>query len=138
MCFIIDPHGVVPSCRVAWKVVHVSESGYVYPIHFRWHKKRRIYQPGIAVHDRSGKAKTWVRSPYDRRSRVAHSGIYVYLTKKAAMCENSIPGTGWGDRCILMRVSVDPKDFLFRCKVADIATYRRVDVDVDQPYFDWV
>lgn len=87
-------------------------------------------------------ANTWVKAEGSPNPRAggflgtplfrSAGGIYVYKSEVSA-----------GNRCrfyynaVLIRLKVDPEDFLHHDRYNEIATYRKVYLDEDQPFVDF-
>ena len=122
MCFSIDWAAKRPARRVAWKVVRILPSGQVGSVMYdrkRWscNKTHRI---------RYG-AQTTEYGHY------ANEGIYVYHTLSKAQ---SNAAYYLSDR-VVMKVEVDPADWLYTNSFNTVSTYRAVYVPEEQPYMTW-
>lgn len=152
MCFIIDESVTKPPRnRHGWKVVRLEPTMAALKRAGKgrgWHTRRFLECHVVSAHMsgfrwRTGRVRatrhafagmaTYSQRTGDKR---AWEGIYVFYTKAAALRE-------WGGRYnrVLLRVELDPKDFLHCSKdhrTGRVATYRQVTVPEDQPYIEWL
>ena len=124
MCFRIDEKAVRPRQSVAWKVVHLKRDGTLESEfnHSSQGQKARWSTFGGVVRRGWGEKRDGV---------YAHSGIYVYLSEARAV------QAAYDDYHCVLRVEVDPKDWLFSScakRPGTVATYSKVVNSWNQPY----
>ena len=138
MCFVIDKTAVAPETRVAYKVVLLAKgSGAV-------HSYYRGYKWCTGVHELSAYARARTRATIRRNKEQAHQGFYVYMTLAAARrAIRSLRFHADGKACVILKVCVDKKDWLYSndlggaVAVLPVATYAKVTVPEEQPYIEW-
>ena len=127
MCFDIDKNAERPVAKYGWKIVEQKHSGYLYSLFY----DDISWQPDIEQRMKPG-VPTSIQNRADRQ---AHGGIYVYTSKRTALKAYRY----WNsDEIFLMRVHIDPKDWLFTSTDGTQATYRGVTPCEVQPEFDWI
>lgn len=136
MCFQIDRTAERPGQRIAWKVVQVTCEGDVKSLirdttRGWWPGPRRATGPSYQViYHGNGKPHSWL----------AYQGIYVYTTKHEALRNNGYQGWRSGHPYTdyaVMKVLVDPEDWLHTSQDGRTATYKKVMVPENQPYIEW-
>ncbi len=121
MCFTIKKGAKAPKNRIAWKVMRITSSGLLRSFIY----DGGPYEPGQVVHRSKGPTSIY---GYSR------NGMYVYLNERYA--EQIVHN--WPNE-VVVRVKVSSKDFLHLEKNYDeVATYEKITICEDQPYFDWV
>ena len=132
MCFKIDKKAKRPRQRIVWKIVAKAYNGYLhsylYPKQIWQPDIRQARVPGIPTHIDSSE------SPW--ATAYAHSGIYVYLTKRAAQDDLLRFGSS-NSVFLVMRVEVKADDWLFTSRDGLMATYQAATPTQHQPEFDW-
>lgn len=113
MCFVIDPTITKRRAKYAYKVVE-RHGKALRSLFFR--TRRDWSEKGV---HRASKGPSSVHG----NGFKAHHGIYVFTSNGAA--ESACSQT-WA---VLIRVRVDPADFLHMSKCGTMATYRKVTVE---------
>jgi len=153
MCFEIDK-GItaLPRQRVAYKVVRVANIG---PRKNRLYSaskdyiETRAWTAGAVRRRKPQEASTYLQYVLPP-SLKAHSGIYVYLSRRDALLSKRYREelSRRNSQFVVLRVEVDPADFLHagrdsvdllgreRCYVG-VATYEKVRVSDQQQGFEW-
>jgi len=130
MCFKIDKKAKRPRQRIVWKIVAQAYDGYLhsylYPKQIWQPDIRQARVPGIPTHISSFESPAHIR--------LSHSGIYVYLTKRAAQDDNRFLRLAM---FFIMRVEVKADDWLFTSRDGLMATYQAATPTQHQPEFDW-
>ena len=130
MCFKIDKKAKCPRKRIVWKIVAQAYDGYLhsylYPKQIWQPDIRQARVPGMRTHISSFESPQAVS--------YAHSGIYVYLTKRAAQDDNRFLRLAM---FFIMRVEVKADDWLFTSRDGLMATYQAATPTQHQPEFDW-
>jgi hypothetical protein len=128
MCFRIDETAQRPKTKIAWKIVERTPAGYLRSMFY----PQQTWQPGL---EQRRLQYIWPWSSSHRKStiRYALGGIYVFTSKRAAWIQYN------PDHNIdfLMRVRVDPDEWLFTSVDGTMATYNAATPCKTQPEFDW-
>jgi hypothetical protein len=132
MCFKIDPSKKTCNKKVGWKIVQIDTQGYLKSLLHQTknhlsNRKSNTWQPDVPMKRSKGPTTCGNRSS---------NGIYVYLTKRKALMHMPPSWMTWRDE-VLLRVHLDPKDFIQMNSEKTVATYEKVTPCKEQPYLDW-
>jgi hypothetical protein len=131
MCFQIEKFASRPRSRIAYKIVTRTPAGYLRSVTGKRFKPKGQYwsTPGATVH--RSKGPTSKEGNWGSGNKNAAHGIYVFRTVKDA--KNML----WSPGQVILKVLVDPADWLHNDRYAGVATYEKVTIAEDQPYLDW-
>jgi hypothetical protein len=128
MCFTINETAERPTARIAWKIVELTPAGYLRSMFY----PQQLWQPGREQR-RLRYIWPWSSASSDSTYRYALGGIYVYTSKKEARKEYNSDSSD----NVLMRVHVNPDEWLFTSLDGSVATYNAATPCEVQPEFDW-
>jgi len=127
MCFRIGQKAKRPEQRTVYKIVRL-ESGYLSSVIYPKKTVQHVWSyPGAVV-----RAVGETTTDLENDAMYTMAGIYVYLTKDLAKIY-CYPGT----RCVIIALSVNPKDWLFTSWNGQEATYKKVTIKEEQPFIEW-
>ena len=122
MCFQINEKAKRPRKKYVYKTLRLTRNGYLEsPIYLT------SWQPG-EVKEAKG-TSYYIASKFPPVKR-AFKGIYVYLTYKDAAYYKS-------KYEVIVKLEVDPRDWIHTCYQGIRATYRKVKLLEEQPYIEF-
>ena len=134
MCFTVNTKAKRPRRRTVWKVVKLHVNGSLRS----WIARTTLCYnyPGSIIKRTPRQAPTSA-STFASNRVLAQSGIYVYLSKSDAV--ERIP-PAWSEDAagsVLLKLEVDPADWLHTSDDGVMATYDKVTVAESQPEIEW-
>lgn len=134
MCFTVNTKAKRPRLRTVWKVVKLHVNG---ALRSEIARTTLCYNYPGSIIKRTPRQAPTSTSGFASNRVLAQSGIYVYLSKSYAVKRTYPAWTFDGAGLVLLKLEVDPADWLHTSDDGVMATYDKVTVAESQPAIEW-